>query len=229
MKRILLTAVALFAFSAGAFAQHDEIRIPKRHYINLAHANQKIEFDASERFPAETFRSDYGAAAEFGSTYFFNGKRPVMNNTMRFGLDWSYADLQYASFRFGRGHAEREGHFANIGMQIGPSVTVTPVHPLHIRAYVHYAPSVAGFSPSDFEDMKFGYAGYVTGGVQCSYRFVTLGVEIRSGRGKLWSVDEDALEEILDDDGSHLDADDLVGPKTHAKLSGLRLVLGFRF
>lgn len=220
MKKIF-TTLALLVFSAGVSAQKPVIKAPKRHYINLAYATQQLKFDVYADVAAETLKSDHGVAAEFGSTFFFNGKRPVAN-MIRFGLDFSYLDLQYASFRINSTDGDDlsvnlDGHFANIGMQIGPSVTITPLNRLHAKAYIHYAPSFAAFSLENFDNIKGGYAGYITGGVQVSYKFMTLGVEMRSATAKLSTVDTDE------------DSDDVLGPKVSTKITSTRFIFGFRF
>lgn len=236
MKRSLLAAALLCAFSATVSAQDNGIPVPKKHYINLAFASQQLKFDAFGDVPSQSLKSREGGALEFGTTYFFNARKPVAD-MIRFGLDWSYADLSYASFDIDVPHytpdsdlvtvSTGKGHFANIGMQIGPSVTFSPMKYLNAKAYIRYAPSVAGYAPEELEDIKFGYAGYVTGGVQVSYRFVTLGIELRGGSAKLSSLDEDALENT--EYGGLDDVDDFLGPKVKAKLPGTRFVLGFRF
>ncbi len=48
------------------------INIPKRRYINLSYVDQRVKFGAEDGM-----KSDYGAAFEWGRTFFFNGKRPV--------------------------------------------------------------------------------------------------------------------------------------------------------
>ena len=139
MKKIF-TMLALLAFAAGVSAQE----VPNHRYINLFYANQKLDFGAYGSVEPQTLKSDYSMGIEFGNTYFFNGKRPTLG-MLRFGLDFSYADLQYASYKI-KGvdefdiPIELDGHFVNFGMQVGPSVTVTPLDWLNARVYVHYAP-----------------------------------------------------------------------------------------
>lgn len=196
--------------SCWSGAQETGIPAPKRHYIHFGYAAQQRNLDGGT-----TLKSDYGAAAEFGSTFFFNNRRPTAG-MIRFGLDFSYLDLQYASFAVEDFDENDDALFANLGMQIGPSITVTPIRHLHAKAYAHYAPSVAVYAPyGDFDDLLGGYAGYITGGVQLSYRFLTLGVELRSGQvDASWLFGGD--EDLLDD-------------STRVKLPGTRVIFGFRF
>ncbi len=213
--------------------------IPKRTYINLAYVTQSLKFDAYGDNAAQELKSNQGFALEWGKTFFFNAKRPVAK-MIRFGLDWSWMDVQYASFKIkGVDEDDRplefDSHFINFGMQIGPSVTVTPMKWLNIKAYVHYAPSSVGFSPSDFSNIKFGYAGYVTGGLQASFKCVTLGIEMRSATAKFSTINMDALNNIeIDEDSEEMPntddiLDDIMGPKVTTKLPGVRFTVGFRF
>lgn len=233
MKKILVTIVLLLVVCGGVSAKEPPFRSPKRHYIHLAYANQEVEMTNWL-----SLKSDLGAALESGSTFFFNNRRPVAG-MIRFGLDFSYLDLQLNAFRpeslsgyfdnnwlrngflgdyyddieeYWDDYGE-EAWYANVGMQIGPSVTITPVSGLHIKGYVHYAPSLAAFSPDGFDDFQAGYAGHVTAGIQASYRFLTLGVEVRNATADL---------DLFGGDETFLLGDNV-------KLPGTRFLLGFRF
>ncbi len=215
------------------------IDLPKRHYINLSMANQKLKH---AQFGGE-IKSKEGAAIEFGSTFFFNGKKPILTpyvGAIRFGLDFSYLDATYATFHYKGEEGEKiESHFGNLGMQIGPSVTVTPLRKLNFKLYGHYAPSFTAFTlGKDFDEVTYGYAGYITGGLQASYRFVTLGVELRGATTKLASISEDNFQGELDEIPTEIpeSADDVdfklkfdKGNKVKTKLPGVRFTLGFRF
>ena len=218
MKK-LVTLFAFAAIIAGAVSAQD-VTIPKRNYINLAFATQELK-PAEDGFDGDGLKSDMGLAAEFGRTFFFNGRKPIAG-MVRIGIDWSYLDLQYASFKQEFGDESIDSHFANIGMQFGPSVTVTPFEKLNLKAYIRYAPSFAAFSPESWDNVKFGYAGYITGGVQASYRFITLGVELRSCKAKMSNINIEDIEEIED-------LGDISGPKVKVKLPSTRFIVGFRF
>ncbi|MDR2912051.1 MAG: hypothetical protein LBV38_01935 [Alistipes sp.] len=194
----------------------------KRHYIRLGYASQGIEPEFGTNL-----RSNAGGAIEFGSTFVFNNRRPLAG-MVRFGLDFSYLDIQAATFKvgnYGYGDDEEGGSMddralmANIGMQIGPSITVTPIDRLHARVYVHYAPSATAITPhGGFDDVMAGYTGYVTGGLEVSYRFITLGIEARNGSSDMsWIVGGD------DDD------EDEGAGKIPVRLLSNRFMLGFRF
>ncbi len=219
---------------------------PARKYINLSIATQKLEYSGSRAMKSKSANS-----IEFGSTFFFNRHKPVVTpiGALRFGLDYSYMDITYATFELkDKDHKKVTSYFGNIGMQIGPSVTVTPIKKLNIRLYGHYAPSFVVYTPDkNFKEVSYGYAGYLTGGLQASYMFITLGVEMRGATANMATfkglhVDsggfEDEIGDIIGgggipDPGDILDPDVKVkvekGPKKKAKLPGVRFIIGFRF
>jgi hypothetical protein len=272
MKKFLISILAL-ASTGGAYAQQvqDEVvteavaaeetvaeaapapekkpytpdYTPPNGYINLAWATQKIQYPGED-----ATKTNEGFSLEFGNTFFFNGRRPVHTaaGDIRFGLDWSYLDLTYATYDKLQDNPDlkvEKSHFANIGMQIGPSVTYTPIRKLNIKLYGHYAPSYAAFTLNGFDAVTHGYAGYVTGGLQVSYMFLTLGVEMRSATAQLATINEDSFNinpnidpENLPDPGNLPDINDLEdsltlkfnkGSKSKVKLPGTRFTLGFRF
>ena len=69
---------------------------------------------------------------------------------IRFGLDATWFDLNYTNYkleyRWEDNYDEEEEpetsnfHQAEIGMQVGPSVTVNPVGKLNVNAYFRFAP-----------------------------------------------------------------------------------------
>ena len=76
----------------------------------------------------------------------------------------------------------------------------------------------------------------MTGGLQVSFKFVTLGVEMRGATAKLSTVNPKSItiggvdfEDIEDVDDIDINTDDLFGPKVNTKLPGVRFILGFRF
>ncbi len=210
---------------------------PKDNYINISWVNQKIDHPQMD----SPVKSKEGGAIEFGRTFFFNRNQPVLTSigAIRFGADLSYMDATYATFEF-RGEEDHKvtSHFANIGMQMGPSITLTPTKKVNIKLYGHYAPSIAALFTTDkgFEELSTGYAGYITGGLQASYKFITLGVELRGSTAKLSTISEDNLN--VDEEDSTYDPESGTanidwslnsGEKVKVKLPGMRITFGFRF
>jgi len=179
----------LLLFATGVFAQADTARItPKRNYINLAYDHQKNIFDKGA-LPPETFKSWFGIAAEMGVTYFINEKNPA-SDMLYFGIDLSYLDIQFNSFKMkdtdeGGNSRERFTNFANLGIQIGPSLTIMPRERVAVNLFIHYAPSVAAYALPSYDYIYYGYAGYLTLGAKVTLRYVSLGVETRYTETKL--------------------------------------------
>ncbi len=222
MKK-LFTLMLLAAF-ATVTASAEDGYIPPRKYFNIGYVQQdvQIQFDGEYQ---DVDGYEWGASLERGRTYFFNKKSPILG-MVRIGLDWSYIDLQYASYKTPIGDGESfNSHFANIGMQVGPSVTVTPLKGLNIKVYGHYAPSFAAFGDEKFENILGGYAGHLTAGIHASFKVLTLGVELRNCKAQLSEVktDEGAIDGDLESVG------DLFGEKHNVKLPATRFIVGFRF
>ena len=179
----------LLLFTTGVFAQTIKERItPKRNYVNLAFVYQKNIFEKSAS-PLESSKSWFGAAAELGLTYFINEKNPA-SDILYFGLDLSYLDIQFNSFKLedtsgGVNRRDQYTNFANLGIQLGPSLTIMPKERLSVNVFVHYAPSVAAYALPNYDYVYYGYAGYITAGAKVALRYVSIGFETRYTETKL--------------------------------------------
>ena len=179
----------LLLFATGVFAQEDTERItPKRNYVNLAYVHQKNTFNRGA-LPPESLKSWFGVAAELGVTYFINEKNPA-SDMLYFGIDLSYLDMQFNSFKVedtavGLDKRDRYTNFLNLGIQLGPSLTIMPRERFSANLFVHYAPSVAFYALPSYDYIYYGYAGYITLGAKVTFRYVSLGVETRYTETKL--------------------------------------------
>lgn len=155
-------------------------------YFNIAYSKQKFKFDDGESW----MKNDYGVALTRGRTYYV--AKPV-KNMLRVGIDWTMFDLNFSSYSYEYEDfydTEKEYIYqGEIGMQVGPSLTVTPVTDLMINGYVRYAPS---FSCIYDDDFYCNYGSFFVSGVSLAYRTISLGVEGRWGRTKLKFDDEKA-------------------------------------
>ena len=218
MKTTFYSFVLLF-FATGIFAQADNERItPKRNYVNLAYVHQKNIFDRGAS-PAESFTSWFGVAAELGFTYFINEKNPA-SDMLYFGLDLSYLDMQFNSFKMkdtaeGEKNRDRFTNFGNLGIQLGPSLTIMPKERLAANLFVHYAPSIAAYALPSYDYIYYGYAGYITLGAKITLRYVSLGVETRYTETKMSYSGGNA--EIKSTNPLKM------------KIPNTRVILGFRF
>lgn len=203
----------------------------RKAYFNFVYGKQSLNF-VDEGL---CVHSKWAAGITAGRTYYLH-KRPLLG-MIKFGIDWSYIDLQVAAFPgidseegdyyYPDGvtpeyddYEESDGGFlsnmykAEIGMQVGPSVTVNPIDHLKIAAYFRVLPCYSALYDGDA--FKGGYATYLTYGASVSYKVISLGVEQRWGQNKYTYTEEDEYEES-------------VKTKVKIKNKGPRFYLSFRF
>ena len=189
MKKISFILLALLCWSSMVSAQENNNRLRKK-YRNLSFVKQEFE-------PASYF-----------------------------GIDATWFDLNYTNYkleyRWEDNYDEEEEpetsnfHQAEIGMQVGPSVTVNPVGKLNVNAYFRFAPS---FSALYDDDTLLGnYASYFVTGGGISYGVIGLGVESRWGSCKFKSFG-----------GGDSEEDEQEPEPGKSKFNGMRVYLSFRF
>ena len=138
MSKTWLIAAAWLLTSFAASAQEPEAWRPK--YVNLSFVSQKLDFGEGEKL-----KSRFGAAFTTGRSYYLH-KKPLAG-MIKFGIDWSWMDLNYAQYKLETYDYDTDelysekAHQLEYGMQIGPSVTINPVHHLKVSAYFRVTPS----------------------------------------------------------------------------------------
>ena len=155
MKKISFILLALLCWSSMVSAQENNNRLRKK-YRNLSFVKQEFE-PASYFGMDQTLKSNFGAAFTVGRTFYLH-KKPIAG-LIRFGLDATWFDLNYTNYkleyRWEDNYDEEEEpetsnfHQAEIGMQVGPSVTVNPVGKLNVNAYFRFAPSFSALYDDD--------------------------------------------------------------------------------
>lgn len=240
MKRILLLAISTVMGVGSLFAQNEDLlsleKMENRmiwkdraKYFNIGFVKQDVSAIADD-FEIDLMKSDWGVSLSSGKTFYLH-KQPI-GGMVKFGLDWTWFDLNVAGHSYydyfaGDGYEDSfDGYYseedaekvyqAEIGMQVGPSITINPVHHLKISAYFRVTPSYSAFYMPDYEE---GYGGYMTvcnvGGA-IAWKLLSLGVEYRSGK---------AIYKEFGGDSNLLDA----GDDTKIMSKGLRFYFGFRF
>ena len=188
------------------------------HYINLSFSSQELKMGELGN-PL----SDYGAAFTVGRTYYICKKSPILN-MIRFGIDATWIDLNYSNYKFENKYGYDGGNFewltenihqAEIGMQGGQSITITPVKRLSIHGYFRYAPSFSALF--DGGDFKGSYGSFFVTGANVSYSVIGVGIEKRWGQANYKS--------FIDIEG--YGSSEKVSDKL--KTSGFRAYLTFRF
>ncbi len=206
-KIVLLVTFALLACS-NVMAQKDDMRLK---YLNLGFPIMKTTMPNSP-----TLKSDFGISLTVGRTYLLH-KNPI-GNVLYFGIDATWFDINYTKYKL-----EPEDtmydicnfHQLEIGVQVGPSLTIKPAKNLLLHGYFRYAPSYSALVSKEEESVHGNYASMFVGGGSISYRFISVGVEKRFGKSKYKD-----FTGIYDREYSSSD-------KT--KFSGVRIYLSFRF
>ncbi len=222
MKKILytITLTLVCGLMIGANAQ-EIARRPPKNYLNLNYVIQKQDF-VKDLVPEG--KSDMGAAFVMGHTYYVT--KPLLG-MLSVGLDWTYLDINYASYKIG----STKSHAGEFGMHFGPSVTVNPLGKLDCRAYFRWAPTYSAFfvnsgdgiDLSDLSNINFdnlsiagGFTSAFVAGASVGYGFITFGVESRWGNCKYKEIKVDS-EDIGSTD---------IGKKA---INTTRIYLGFRW
>ena len=119
-------------------------------YFNLGYVKQSLVF---KDFGDEKLKNDFGVSISWGKTYYLH-KKPLLG-MLKFGLDWSWVDLNYSKYTISESEEPGSGSVGDImdetidignhqleyGMQVGPSITINPVHELKISLYFRLTPS----------------------------------------------------------------------------------------
>lgn len=119
----------------------------------------------------------------------------------------------------GAGSAEKM-YQAEIGMQIGPSVTINPIDHLKVNGYFRVTPSYSMLYYGD--EFNGSYGTFFSAGGAVSYKVISIGVEGRWGNTKYNNLVD--LGGMLGDD----DSEDSM-PKSKWKTGSTRFYISFRF
>ena len=128
----------------------------------------------------------------------------------KFGIDWSWMDLNYAQYKLETYDYDTDelysekAHQLEYGMQIGPSVTINPVHHLKVSAYFRVTPSYSMMYLND--EFYHHYATFCNTGFAVAWKVLSVGCEWRWGKASY--------------DGLGLNLDDLEGDYSDGDFSG---------
>lgn len=191
-------------------------------YLNIGYVWQKLK-PTNEALQAE---SDYGVSLSWGRTYYLH-RRPLLG-MVKIGLDWSWLDVNYANYSLTSksGLAGTElpvnlgAHQVDIGMSIGPSVTVRPIGGLKVSAYGRFTPSC---SLAILEEQTHAdFVGFFNVGASVAWNAFSVGLEGRWGKAKYGGA-------LLSGEDGEERVPDIQGSPSRLKTSSLRLYFGFRF
>lgn len=207
----------------------DAIWRNRARYFNISYVFQTLTFaDLNNK----QWHNDFGIALSSGKTYYLH-KKPLAG-MMKFGLDWTMCDLNYAkysdpSWTSRTPDVSNEGsnialglHQADIAMQVGPSFTINPVDHLKVGLYFHYVPTFSMVVLND--ELGYNYVSFFDAGLSVAYRFIAIGFDYRWGNARYNNLSINNVDEDMDS------MDDLFN-SFHRKLrtNSFRLYVSFRF
>ncbi len=250
MKKLVIALLAL-GVSTSLFAQeqpapvsaeptitiekdYDSIWKKRRTYLNLGYVNQELNF---ADVPDAKFKSNWGFSISSGKTFYLH-KKPI-GGVVKFGLDWSWADVNIAGYDTFEGgdygyddeYYEDEDDMPSwakdtyqfeIGMQVGPSITINPTGKLKISAYFRVTPSYSAIYCN--EEFYGGFAAMLNPGVSVSWKLLSFGCEYRTGKAKYKNFVIESEEGEYEEDIEYTSSD-----KLKMKTEGFRFYFGFRF
>jgi len=206
-------------------------------YFNIAYVKQTLtpDIEGWEKLGGQELKSDFGAALVWGKTYYLH--RKPLAGMIKIGLDWSWIDFNYAQYKqeetdyeTGEIYSEKAHQF-EYGMQIGPSVTVNPVHHLKVSAYFRATPSYSMMYLND--ELYHHYATFCNTGFAVAWKTLSLGCEWRWGKAAYdgMTLDFDEIEGDYTDEGIDVDAGDILVdlPNQKLKTKSFRVYFSFRF
>ena len=184
-------------------------------YLNLAFVVQNVETNIDE---LSEINSEWGASISWGKTFYLH-RKPI-GRVLKFGLDWTWLDLNGACFEQDMysifdGDYHETLYQLDAGMQFGPSITVNPVDHLKISTYFRVTPTFATVYAVENELFMKNYATYLNAGLSVAWRLLSLGVEYRTGKTSYDDLGE--LSELMP------------GVAIDLNTTSWRMYFGFRF
>ncbi len=234
MRRVVLLSLLLLVFVGDVAAQRKakwERRIERAQeqdkselnriwrkrsdYLNLAFVVQNVETNIDE---LSELNSEWGASMSWGKTFYLH-RKPI-GRVLKFGLDWTWLDLNGACFEQDMysifdGDYHETLYQLDAGMQFGPSITVNPVDHLKISTYFRVTPTFATVYAVENELFLKNYATYLNAGLSVAWRLLSLGVEYRTGKTSYDDLGE--LSELMP------------GVAIDLNTTSWRMYFGFRF
>lgn len=204
-----------------AEALNQKIWKDRAKYFNISYVKQSLSAEDVNYKK----NSSIGLAITNGRTYYLH-KKPILG-MIKFGIDWSFYDVNFAMYEneYNDGYeVEKENMYqAEVGMQIGPSLTVNPIDHLKVNGYFRVTPSYSMTYSGD--EFSGSYGTFFSAGGAISYKVISIGIERRWGKTKYKSLldlgDIMGEEETLSDGAST--------PKSNWKTGSTRFYISFRF
>ena len=196
-------------------------------YINLGYGMQ-----TSKGSPA-SLKSDMAFALVVGHTYYLH-KKPIAE-LLKFGLDLNYCDLNYAQYPdFQKAESAKADtdlpdlgiKQIDLGIGLGPSLTVNPVDHLKICAYFHVTPSYSLLLQNS--ETYSHYTTFFNVGLTAAYKVIQLGFEARwCSATRYGAASFGRTDNVYDENGNFHDPFENIDVKKET--TTCRFFIGFRF
>lgn len=173
MKKTLLVIMAVLCGLTAMAQDGTGIKVRRPKYVTLGYVLQQDVTLAS----GEVIKPEFGAMLNRGRTFYLH-KKPIAK-FLNIGIDATWIDLNYAMYK-PTALTDATLHQAELAMQVGPSLTFTPVKRLQVHLYGRYAPTFA--MRYDSEVFGGNYATMFVAGGNLSFGFFGVGAEYRMGK-----------------------------------------------
>lgn len=163
-----------------------------RDYLNVGYVFQTSfdrAFNDGPPLTANTKRG-WGMSVVYGTSYILH-RRPVLGR-LRFGVDATWLDVNYANGQTTRLYdGKARTHQLDLGMGIGPAVRFGVARNWTVDVHFRYNPTFATYynEAESWKNARLGYASMWTSGAAASWRLLSLGAEVRFGRGTYRRLD----------------------------------------
>ena len=169
-------------------------------YVKYSSVEEKYAYE--DDFSGYEFGNGSGYDDSFGSEWPEEGEED-------FNLDFGCHQLEYA-------------------MQIGPSITVNPIHHLKVSTYFRFQPSASIMLLDD--EVYYGFVPFFNFGAAVAWKAISIGVEGRWGSTKYHGVSVDDEDDGYYYEEEDMDVPDLVDTFTQRmRTKSFRVYLSFRF
>lgn len=213
---------------------NEEIWKNRKKYLNIGYVNQTL---VHEEVQGLEWKSDYGFSFSYGRTYYLH-KKPLFK-MLKFGLDLTIPDITYVKYSSPTFFKEEQVgnnddedivdlgmHQIDLGVHIGPSITLNPVDHLKIGTYFHFAPSASVVILDD--EVNTQYVSFLTFGGSIAYKAISLGVEGRWGSANYKSFSVSDEEDYNDEENENV-TNIFSSDKNRLKTKSVRFYISFRF
>lgn len=224
----------MFQTQVEPFDRQRSIWNKSSQYIHLGFVSQSLK---SRDYTDLKWKSDFGLQFSLGKTFYLH--RKAIGNVLKFGLDWSFIDVNYAKYSapdvldnesipsYIDNPEKDDFHQVDMGMHFGPSITINPVGYLKLSGWWHYAPTASIMIHGD-NKQSTSFTSFFTVGGAISWKALSVGIEGRWGTAKFKDFELDSMVKhgyLVLSDPSKTE----IPEKTKLKTKSTRLFLSFRF